>query len=112
MQILYIIGNGFDLNLDLKTSYGDFYKYYKGVSSSNNNVNKLKENISKNLKNWADLELELGSYTEQLNSIEEYDDIALDIGENLANFLCLEEQKITKVEVDFQKFFDYLPILS
>jgi len=108
MQILYIIGNGFDLNLDLKTSYKNFYDYYQNITSENKNVNKLKDNISKNLKNWADLELELGKYTEQLNSIEEFDDIVLDIGENLANYLALEEEKISKAEINLDKFFEDL----
>lgn len=27
MNILYLIGNGFDLNLNLKTSYKDFYNF-------------------------------------------------------------------------------------
>ena len=28
MNITYIIGNGFDINLGLKTRYVDFYKWY------------------------------------------------------------------------------------
>lgn len=47
MQILYIIGNGFDLNLGLKTSYKDFYDHYKSVDSSKNSINNLKKNISR-----------------------------------------------------------------
>lgn len=29
MNITFFIGNGFDLNLGLKTRYKDFYKYFK-----------------------------------------------------------------------------------
>lgn len=28
MNITFLIGNGFDLNLKLNTQYSDFYKYY------------------------------------------------------------------------------------
>ena len=42
MQILYIIGNGFDLNLGLKTNYNHFYEYYNTVKSDNEIVKKLK----------------------------------------------------------------------
>ena len=28
MNTFYLIGNGFDLNLELATRYNDFYKYY------------------------------------------------------------------------------------
>lgn len=108
MEILYIIGNGFDLNLDLKTSYNDFYQYYKTVDTSNDNVQKLKENISKTYDSWADLELALGSYTQYLGKIEELDDILLDIGEKLSKYLHLEEEKLENYEINQRKFFDYL----
>lgn len=108
MQILYIIGNGFDLNLDLKTSYNDFYKYYENVESDNPNVRKLKAHISKTFDSWADLELALGDYTQHLNKIEEFDDIILDIGEELSKYLHKEEQELEGFEFDQKKFFEYL----
>ena len=40
-RILYVIGNGFDLGLGLKTSYLDFLKTY------------LKKNIVKKLLNYC-----------------------------------------------------------
>ena len=108
MQILYIIGNGFDLNLGLKTSYNDFYQYYKTVESDNVNVQRLKKNISKSYESWADLELALGNYTEHLEKIEELDDILLDIGEKLLKYLQIEEDKLENFEINQRKFFDYL----
>ena len=30
MNVLYLIGNGFDLRLGLPTRYADFLEYYKG----------------------------------------------------------------------------------
>jgi Bacteriophage abortive infection AbiH len=108
MQILYIIGNGFDLNLGLRTSYNDFYQYYKTVESDNVNVQKLKEHISKTYESWADLELALGNYTQHLKKIEEFDDILLDIGEELSKYLHLEERKLVNYEFDQKKLFDYL----
>lgn len=108
MQILYIIGNGFDLNLGLKTSYNHFYEYYKNVKSDNVNVQKLKDNISKTYESWSDLELALGNYTQHLEKIEEFDDILLDIGEELSKYLLIEEKKLENYEIDQPKFFDYL----
>lgn len=32
MNVLYLIGNGFDLRLGLPTHYKDFLKYYEGQS--------------------------------------------------------------------------------
>jgi hypothetical protein len=108
MQILYIIGNGFDLNLGLKTSYNDFYEFYKNVPTDNENVLKLKENISKTYDSWADLELALGKYTQHLERIEEFDEITLDIGEELAKYLHIEQSKIEHYEFDKEKFYNYL----
>jgi len=108
MEILYIIGNGFDLNLDLKTSYNHFYQYYKTIETNNVNVQKLKENISATYDSWANLELALGSYTQYLNKTEELDDILLDIGEKLSKYLHLEEGKLENYEINREKFFDYL----
>ncbi|GAA4426185.1 hypothetical protein GCM10023188_07990 [Pontibacter saemangeumensis] len=108
MQILYIIGNGFDLSLGLKTSYSDFYNYYKTVESDNANVQRLKENISKSYESWSDLELALGSYTQHLEKIEELDDILLDIGDELSKYLHLEELKLENYEFDQKAFFNYL----
>ena len=38
MNITFFIGNGFDLNLGLKTRYQDFYKYFHEHGTSNNMI--------------------------------------------------------------------------
>jgi hypothetical protein len=108
MQILYIIGNGFDLSLGLKTSYKDFYDHYKSLESQSSYVNKLKKNISNNYKNWSDLELALGQYTNELNSLEDFDEVFEDIGDNLASYLSNEENTLDISKFDNAKFFDHL----
>lgn len=108
MQILYIIGNGFDLNIGLKTSYKYFFDYYKSKESPNKNVEKLKKNISENFNSWSDLELALGGYTNELKTLEEFDQVFEDIGENLAEYLKLEEDKFEESEIDRERFFKYL----
>ncbi|MBK7465948.1 MAG: hypothetical protein IPJ43_03540 [Saprospiraceae bacterium] len=40
MEILYIIGNGFDINLGMKTRYSDFYTYYKTTNSKSEAIQK------------------------------------------------------------------------
>ena len=90
MNILYIIGNGFDLNLGMRTRYSDFYKYYKSIKSPSTLIDVLKENISNDIENWSDLELELGRYTKNLNSIKEFEEVYEDIGDNLGEYLKQE----------------------
>ncbi|MEX2350039.1 MAG: AbiH family protein, partial [Flavobacteriaceae bacterium] len=117
MKILYILGNGFDLNLGLKTSYRDFYESYKTIESNKNNVNNLKMNISENFKNWSDLELALGQYTEEFKTLEDFDEVIEDIGEQLSEYLIKEESKFDSSIVNKEKFFhnlvkpeDFLPL--
>ena len=108
MKILYIIGNGFDLNLDLETSYNQFYEFYKLVKSDNVNVQKLKENISKTYESWSNLELALGSYTQHLNEVKEFDDVMIDIGKELSKYLKIQEEKLENYEINQHMFFNYL----
>lgn len=117
MKILYILGNGFDLNLGLKTSYRDFYEFYKSVESPKNKVNDLKKNISSNYKNWSDLELALGQYTDELNTLDDFDEVFEDIGEQLSEYLKIEESKFDIKQINKEKFYenlvkpeDYLPL--
>lgn len=108
MHILYLLGNGFDLNLGLKTSYKDFYDSYKAEKSDNENINLLKKNISNNYKNWSDLELALGHYTEELKTLDEFDEVFEDIGEKLADYLIEQENNFEPETVDKDKFLNNL----
>ncbi|MEB2787271.1 AbiH family protein [Algoriphagus persicinus] len=75
MNILFLIGNGFDLNLGMNTRYADFYEYYnKYIKSSSPKVLTLKNEISENLQNWSDLELALGQYSSNWGSLDDFDD--------------------------------------
>lgn len=66
MKII-IIGNGFDLNLGLKTSYKDFMEsnYLSSLVENNNSLAKYLNNVSKltQLRNWIDIEKELTEYS-------------------------------------------------
>lgn len=87
MNITFFIGNGFDLNLGLKTGYKDFYNWiHKKYKSGNRDVKnviyqQLFDDEANNYSNWADLELAIGNYTGNV-SIEN-DQIFLDAKEEL-----------------------------
>lgn len=90
MNITFLIGNGFDLNLDMKTRFSDFYDYYVETESTNNHVVEIKETIKSDLpklNTWADLELALGKYCEKLGSIDIFDIVLDDIKAHLALYL-------------------------
>lgn len=93
MNIAYLIGNGFDLNLGLKTKYMDFYKYYLEQESKNDIIRKFKQDLSDSLENWSDLEVVLGEYTTkfQEGKEQEFIDLLDDIQDNLADYLASQK---------------------
>ena len=108
MQILFIVGNGFDLNLGMKTRYVDFYEYYHNIETKTDSIIKLKSHLKENIETWSDLEKSLGDYTINIKNEEEFDEIIEDIGDKLSEYLKLQEN-----QNDFNKFsgnelFDYL----
>ena len=105
MNIVFLIGNGFDLNLDLKTKYRNFYDYYISLPSKNPTIEKFKKVLSENLDNWADLELELGKYANNFGIENENDFVELlyDIQDALADYLDKQDVAFTVTEDDKKK---------
>jgi len=74
MKIM-IIGNGFDLNLGLETSYQDFIKssHFESLCDENNTLSLYLKNID-TLSNWVDIEKEITNYSnyiyEELSTAE------------------------------------------
>ena len=81
MEITFLLGNGFDIQCGLKTSYIDFYKYILEKKYSIDLTKEMdKESISEidniiyseiykskdKIENWADLEFQLGVFTKRL----------------------------------------------
>lgn len=114
MRILHVIGNGFDINLGLKTKYSEFYKYYASQQSDDSLINELKQDIELGIETWADLELAFGKYTKNLNDMVEFDRVWEDIVDNLCNYLESEEQILKIDKLNIEKFLSdlYTPELS
>lgn len=108
MKVIFIIGNGFDINLGMKTKYSDFYTYYQTIDSKSILIKNLKESISGDFKSWSDLELALGNYTENINSLAEFDEVFEDIEDNLADYLQQDESKLDLRKIDKEKLINYI----
>ena len=107
MNILFLIGNGFDLNLGMATKYSDFYKFYKTVKSQSSIIETLKKEINQNIENWSDLELELGKYTKNLKSEKDFTKIYEDLSDRLAEYLDEEEKKFDFKKINGKKLYEY-----
>lgn len=92
MNITFLIGNGFDLNLKLNTRYTDFYRYYM-----EHNPNDLLSNaIKQDYEMWSDLEVGLGRFLKKIdeNQIEEFLDSKSTLEKMLSEYLTLESTRL------------------
>lgn len=101
-----MIGNGFDLNLGLKTGYKDFYKYYTEKAPESD----FSKSIQSNYELWADLELGLGNYLENvtesslddfLSAKEEMENLLIEYLKNEEQCFQISDPKV--LSTDFQK---------
>lgn len=103
MYITFLIGNGFDLNLGLKTRYADFYDYYKVHASKDSIILQwMQEDDDKG--NWADLEVALGDKVKNVEeeNLEDFMDSHAEVDSLLLDYLELEQNRysVDKVEKD------------
>jgi len=69
-MVTFIIGNGFDIRVGLKTKYPDFYEVYsKCQKEDSKTIIEFKDNILKDKshgwKNWSDFELQMGKHSNE-----------------------------------------------
>ena len=93
MNIVYLIGNGFDLAQDLKTSYQDFYESYKKSEPINGVEKKIISSINDDIKTWSNLEKRLGSFTKELEGIDGFAEAYESLYLKLKKYLQEEENR-------------------
>lgn len=113
MKTVFIIGNGFDLNIGLKTRYSDFYKYYCKTPSNDKIIANLKKSIdSANLEgdytNWSDLEIAFGKYTKEIKDAIQFDILLTDIVNNLATYLQEQENDFIPNDRQLVRLIEWL----
>ena len=67
MNILYLIGNGFDVAQGLKTRYSDFYGTYKQTVPINDEERRIISSIDSSVEKWSDMEVALGAFTKEVD---------------------------------------------
>lgn len=96
MNTVFLIGNGFDLNLGLRTRFSDFYKHYYSVRKEDKreHIQKLLKDINGNAENWSYLEKALGEYAEKFSpdTVSDFTDIWHDIIFELAKYIKEQQE--------------------
>lgn len=105
MNITFLIGNGFDLNLGLKTKYTDFLSVYKHILQEDVDcVEYFKKYILKNEDLWVNVESAFGIATEQFkidkHTAEEYCTCHEDFCLKLAEYLIEQEQQLNYTDLN------------
>ena len=92
MNITFLIGNGFDINLGLNTRYTDFYPTY--LSKGHDDI--LSKAIADNYDKWADLEVALGKVLKDVTpeQVDEFLDSKGKLEGDLAEYLRNEEARL------------------
>lgn len=108
MNITFLIGNGFDLNLGLKTKFSDFLGRYKNNFNEDNElIQYFKSNILYDEELWANAEIAFGKATKKFKddnyTAEDFCTCHEDFCINLAKYLDEENEKI-----DYNNLSSYL----
>lgn len=116
MKVVFIIGNGFDICLGLKTQYKDFYNYYlnKETPEDKPQVKNLKEHLKKDhsgedgYKYWSDLEIGMGNYTTNFSSVEDLKEAYYDLNDNMKAYIKEVNNKDLPSSIKVNKLIDDL----
>ncbi|MDR0903935.1 MAG: bacteriophage abortive infection AbiH family protein [Ruminococcus sp.] len=109
-NITFILGNGFDLNLGLKTRYTDFYEeYVKTKPTDTETIKEFKEYILKpNLEKWGDFEKAYGEFGQSMTNNGVYKVCFLDFVNKLRRYLKHQQERINWSEIDITKLENIL----
>ena len=121
-NILFLIGNGFDLNLGLNTKYSDVSHIYieKYTETNDEDIQNFIKELKNNKEKWADFEIAMGKYTENFNStnknnytniIDSFRDVLINkfkYEETRANYELNTEHIITVFKKSIINFNAYL----
>jgi len=106
VNITFLIGNGFDLNLGLNTRYKDFTKVYKEYSQNDSRgITCLKDHIRNDKTSvlWSNAEIAFGKSTKQFRerglNADDFCDSHDDFCNCLADYLSKEQKKIDFIKL-------------
>lgn len=94
--VTFLIGNGFDLGLGLKTRYADFIATYLKQPSETDVIAELKKTINQNSDFWGDAELAFGKLPFSTFGKDSYSvvkECVTDFSDELYEYLQNEEQR-------------------
>lgn len=105
MNVLYILGNGFDKAQGMRTSYPEFYQYLmENTSDGSELLQHLKKDINSNTELWSNMEEAFGRFTSQVETATDLEQLYFELSDHL-QFYLKEEEKSFTISNQLQKKF-------
>lgn len=110
MNVTFLLGNGFDRALGLRTSYTHFYEEYCGLESGIEVIDKFRKTIDNDIKNedeqieklWSDAELGLAKATADYN-LADFVTCYEDMHDRLTEYLERQDGKFPQTDEQFEE---------
>lgn len=97
MKVTFLIGNGFDLSLGMKTRFADMYDSYIKSASNDQVVEEfkkyLKSNSSNNYATWGDFEISMARHIDAYSNEDDFIKCVRDFKGFMARHLQNEQDK-------------------
>lgn len=98
MGVTFLIGNGFDLNLGMKTRYTDMYDSYIKSKSKSTVIDKFKKDLQKeehnHYQNWSDFEMGMARYAENYTNENDFIECIWDFKAHMVEWIKSEESAV------------------
>ena len=105
MNVLYILGNGFDKAQGMKTSYPEFYQYLmENTDNGSPLLQQLKKDIKADKLLWSDMEEAFGQFTSKIETATDLENLYFELSDNLQKYLEAEENIFNPSEKLKNKF--------
>lgn len=100
MNILYLIGNGFDIAQGALTRYSNFYNVFSAIEPINAVEREMIDEIKGDkVQTWADLEERLGQFTKDKDAAE-FEQFYFHLSAQLRQYLIHEQERVKMHDVE------------
>lgn len=108
MNILYVIGNGFDKAQGLNTCYSDFYGEYMKLDAESELEEKVKSYIRSDYETWENMELAMGQYSSKWEEVNEFRKVIKLLNARLKDYLIAQNARISELGLKSNKLYTNL----
>lgn len=109
MNVTFMIGNGFDLRLGMKTRYTDMYDGYISTHSDNDTIEKFKNTLKldawQNYQTWGDFEIAMAHHAKNFKKEEDFISCVRDFRMYMSKHLKNEQNSLIEKMREYDEYF-------